>query len=274
MDVWRIFSRLKLSMALYQTPPWCLTAQQLTDFEPRYARQLVLENQVVQHALAEGLCATENEIRAAMTRLDERLSESHVTSRQLARLGLDARGMYQAMTHEVLLDNMLERVAQMAPTPTQEQVSYWYQEHQQQFLRPEQRDTSHILLTVDDDQADCRADQVAERISALHRHLQRHIDEFAQLAQRHSECPSALEGGNLGWISRGLLFPSLEQALFALPAAEMSDVVTSPMGLHILLCRAIRDAQPIPKEQALDQVRKQLGERMRQQYQRQWLQTL
>lgn len=274
MDVWRIYSRLKLSMALYQMPPWSLNAQQLTDFEPRYARQLVLESRVVERALAEGLCATEQDIRAAMDRLDERLNQCHVAPRQLARLGLDARGMYQAMTHEVLLDTMLVRVAHMAPTPTEDQVSRWYQEHQRQFLRPEQRDTQHILLTVDEDQADCHAEQVARRISELHRRLQRHIGEFAQLAQRHSECPSALEGGKLGWISRGLLFPSLEQALFALPSGGLSDVVTSPMGLHILLCRAIRDAAPIPKQQALDQVRKQLGERMRQQYQRQWLQTL
>ncbi len=274
MEVWRIFSRLKLSMALYQTPPWSLTAQQLTDFEPRYAKQLILEGRVVEHALAEGLCAAENDIRAAMANLDERLKQSHVAPRQLARLGLDARGMYQAMTHEVLLDNMLARVMQAAPTPTEDQVLRWYQEHQQQFLRPEQRDTSHILLTVDEDQADCHMEQVTARIAALHLRLVNHIDEFASLAKRHSECPSALEGGNLGWISRGLLFFPLEQALFDLPAGGISDIVTSEMGLHILLCRAIRLAAPIPREQALEQVRKQLGERMRQQYQRQWLNAL
>src|SRR5476649_2267133 len=133
MEVWRIFSRLKLSMALYQMPPWSLNAQQLTDFEPRYARQLVLESRVVEHALAAGLCAAEHDIRAAMANLDERLRQSHVAPRQVARLGLDARGIYQAMTHEVLLDNMLAQVTQAAPAPTDDQVSRWYLEHQRQF---------------------------------------------------------------------------------------------------------------------------------------------
>ncbi len=299
MELWRIFSRLKLSLALYQAPPWLLTAEQLADFEPRYARQLTLESRIEQQALAQGLSAAESDIQAAVAALDQRLNTAAVEPRQLARLGLDARGLYQAMTHEVLLDKMLARVAAQAPVPDDAEVARWYLAHQAKFLRPEQRECSHILLTVDDEQPGCRLEQARPRIEALHRLLhpssgkdsagehsvvahsivahsiiENPAAEFARLAQRHSECPTALDGGNLGWISRGLLYESLERVLFTLPAGRVSDIVTSPMGLHLLLCRAIRPAAPIPREHALATVRRRLQTRERQRYQRQWLNAL
>ncbi|WP_410014908.1 nitrogen fixation protein NifM [Sodalis sp. C49] len=274
METWQVFSRLKLALALYQTPPWLLTAEQLTEFEPRYARQLRLESRVVDQAGALGLRATENDIRAAVADLDRRLPDAALQPRQLAAIGLDARGLYEAMTHEVLLDKVLEHVAQQAPAPSAADVAQWYAAHRDNFMRPEQRACSHILLTVDEEQPGCQPDQAARRIAILHRRLRRDARDFAVLAQRHSQCPTALDGGNLGWVSRGLLYASLDETLFALPARHISDVVTSPMGLHILYCRDIRPAAPIPQDEAMNAVETRLRAKARQAYQRQWLETL
>ncbi|NDL62958.1 nitrogen fixation protein NifM [Acerihabitans arboris] len=274
MEKWQIFSRVKLSLALYQTPPWLLSAEVLTQFEPRYARQLRLESRVVAQAQALGLRATENEIRAAVADLDQRLDHAVLQPRQLAEMGLDARGLYQAMTHEVLLDKMLEQVAQQAPQPSGAEVAQWYAAHQDKFTRPEQRECSHILLTVDEEQPGCRPDQAARRIGILHRRLRRDARDFAQLALRHSECPTALDGGNLGWIGRGLLYEALDNVLFSLPMGDISDVVTSPMGLHILYCRDIRPAAPIPAAEAMAAVEARLRAESRRLFQRRWLETL
>ncbi len=274
MEKWQVFSRLKLALALYNTPPWLLTADRLAEFEPRYARQLLLESRIVARAAPLGLRATENDIRAVVADLDQRLQYAALQPRQLAAIGLDAKGLYQAMTHEVLLDKVLEHVAQQAPAPTPVEVAQWYADHRDKFMRPEQRECSHILLTVDEDQPGCEPDRAAQRIAVLHQSLRRDAGDFARLAQRHSECPTALDGGNLGWVSRGLLYASLDKILFNLPARHISDVVTSPMGLHILYCRDIRPAAPIPREEAMNAVETRLRAKARQDYQRQWLESL
>lgn len=271
MEKWQRFSRLKLSLALYQTPPWTLTPEQLTQFEPRYARQLRLESRVVAHAPAFALDVSEEELRQAVSALDQRLGQADLSTRWLTELGLDGKDLYQAMTHEVLLDKVLDRVAQDAPLPTQAEAAQWYAAHRDKFIRPEQRECSHILLTVDEEQPDCRPAQVTRRMADLHQRLSEDLSRFADVAKRHSQCPTALDGGNLGWVSRGLLYESLEQRLFTLAAGQLSDVVTSPMGLHILYCRDIRPAAPIPEADALANVNIQLRAKARQRFQRQWL---
>lgn len=129
----------------------------------------------------------------------------------------------------------------------------------------------HLLLVIDDTQVDCDRVTVTGRISALQRRLQIDPRRFHRLANRFSECPTAMDGGKIGWVGRGVLYPTLDMLLFSLDANDISPVVESPMGLHVLWCEAIRPAGELPKAQALAQIRQQWQEKLRQQYQRRWL---
>lgn len=105
--------------------------------------------------------------------------------------------------HHARLETAFAGIASQAPQPDPATVQAWYLRHQAQFIRPEQRLTRHLLLTVDgDDQA------VYSRIQALHGQIAASREAFAPLAQRHSHCPSALDGGLLGWIGRGCFIRS------------------------------------------------------------------
>ncbi len=274
MEYWQMFTRLTLSLSLYRNPPWQLTPEQLADFEQRYARHAMLESRIEEQAARWGISAAGSDIAAALDALDGRAADQPAWPLQLARLGLDRNGLCQAMSHQVLVEKTLAQVASQAPSPDERQVEAWYRQHQAQFVRPEQRCCSHILLTVDEDQPDCRPDQVRRRINAMHQRLCDDIGRFTHLAQRHSHCPTALDGGNLGWVSRGLLFESLDNVLFAMDRQRISDVVTSPIGLHILYCRDIRPAAALAPDEALAAIRRQFQDKMQRQHQRLWLQAL
>ncbi len=90
----------------------------------------------------------------------------------------------------------------------------------------------HILLRVP---SGADAKQKASARSKAEAALQesRAGKDFAELAKKYSEDPSAAQGGDVGWISPGQLPPSLDQAAFALKKGEVSGVLESPLGYHI-----------------------------------------
>jgi peptidyl-prolyl cis-trans isomerase C len=274
MEHWQVYTRLTLALSLYRQPPWQLTAEQTAEFERQFYRQVALESRIEEQAALWELSADESDILTALAALDSRVADQAEWPSHLQRTGLDRQGLYRAMRHQVVLEKTLERVGRLAPAPDEQQVAEWYRQHRDRFVRPEQRHSSHILLTVDEDQADCQPEHVRGRMAEIYKLLQDDSGRFASLAQQHSQCPTALDGGNLGWISRGLLYESLDDVLFVMPENSISEVIESPMGLHILYCREIRQATTLPAEQALASIRRQFQAKLQQQHQRLWLKTL
>jgi len=91
---------------------------------------------------------------------------------------------------------------------------------------------------------------------------------------KHSECPTALEGGYLGKLPRGQLFPELEEVAFCLQPGEVSDIVQSPLGYHILYCQAAHAAGPVTFREAEPKIREHLMKRRTRMCQKVWLTEL
>lgn len=96
---------------------------------------------------------------------------------------------------------------------------------------------SHILLMHEDSEdsssARSRMDAHAE-ISDLKRQLGEGAD-FAELARENSDCPSGAGGGDLGQFGRGMMVPEFEEAAFALKLGEVSDVIETDFGFHLIV---------------------------------------
>lgn len=140
-------------------------------------------------------------------------------------------------------------------------------EKQSRFTTPEQRRARHILI-----QTESEADEDAlARIQQLADKLKKGAD-FQALAKTSSDdTGSAEQGGDLGWVGRGVMVPEFEDALYALPQGKVSEPVKTPFGWHLILVDEIRDrqVQPIDSEEVqqslLTQYReKELAERFQQ----------
>ena len=82
-----------------------------------------------------------------------------------------------------------------------------------------------------------------QRLKGLQTSLQQHRAEFTELAQRHSECPTAMQNGLLGRIKPGQLYRELDAVLFQMEEGEISEILESPIGLHLLMCEQIHIAE-------------------------------
>ena len=97
---------------------------------------------------------------------------------------------------------------------------------------------------------------------------------FAEQAMKHSECPTAMQGGLLGKVPKGQLYPELDAVLFTMKAGEISEIVESPIGFHILYCEAVDQAGPVSFAEAKLKIKTKLEERRRRRCQRMWLNKL
>jgi peptidyl-prolyl cis-trans isomerase D len=130
---------------------------------------------------------------------------------------------------------------------TQADLQSYYDQHRDQYRVPEQVKVSHILIKTPLAGPDGKVDDkgVAEaqrRAEDLLKQLKSGA-KFETLAEKYSEDPgSAKQGGSLGWIGRGQTVPEFEKTAFSLPKGQMSDLVKSSYGFHIIRVDDKQDA--------------------------------
>jgi peptidyl-prolyl cis-trans isomerase D len=129
-----------------------------------------------------------------------------------------------------------------------------YEERIDEFVVPEQRRIRHILLTVPMDADDTSADAVKQRAAALRERILAGED-FSVVAQEASEDPaSAVAGGDLGLVGRGIMDPGFEKAAFELDVGTVSEPVRSRFGYHLIEVTEVQGGNVKPFEEVRDQL--------------------
>ena len=160
--------------------------------------------------------ATEKEFDAAMDRMD--LTEAAV--RQQIERGLAINTLVKT------------RIADKI-TISEEESRKFYDAKPELFKQPEEVKASHILIKVAPD-ADADKKSAAEKkIEKIQARLKKGED-FADLARESSEGPSASKGGDLGYFKRGSMVKPFEDAAFALEVNQVSDLVETRFGYHLI----------------------------------------
>lgn len=135
----------------------------------------------------------------------------------------------------VVDNNRAEAGLQVTP----DDLRSYYEQHRPQYNVPEQVKVSHILIKTPLPGADGKVDEkgtaeAQHRAEDLLKQLKGGA-KFEDLAKKYSEDPgSAKQGGALGWIGRGATVPEFEKASFSLPPGQLSDLVKSSYGFHII----------------------------------------
>jgi len=143
----------------------------------------------------------------------------------------------------------LEDIARQVSVPPAELQAY-YEQNKSSFAEPEQRRASHILLTVGEGGSAKDKEGARKLAQDLLAKARARPDDFGKLAQEYSKDPgSAAKGGDLGLFGRGMMVKPFEDAAFGLKAGEISDVVESEFGLHIIRVTEVKGGAIAPFEQ-------------------------
>jgi peptidyl-prolyl cis-trans isomerase D len=128
--------------------------------------------------------------------------------------------------------------------PAEDAVKAAYKANEARYKSPESRRASHILLKTGSDAETKAAKEKAEGILAQ---VKKAPADFAKLAKQHSQDPgSAEKGGDLDWFSRGAMVKAFEDAVFSMKDGEISELVRSDFGFHIIRVSGIRPERVKP----------------------------
>ena len=132
-------------------------------------------------------------------------------------------------------------------TLTEEEIQQYYEEHKAEFDKGKEVNASHILFQVARDADDETVAPVRAKAEDVLRQLMEGAD-FADMAKQYSEDTGTKEnGGNLGFFTKGQMVPEFENAAFSLASGEMSDLVRSQFGFHIIKVEEVREDDPYEK---------------------------
>ena len=129
-----------------------------------------------------------------------------------------------------------------------------FEDHRTEFVAPEERSMRHILFAVSSGASEEEVRAVKDKATDVLTRV-RAGGDFAELAKENSDDPgSAGNGGDLGWVEPGVMVPAFEQAAYALSKDQVSDLVRTDFGFHIIQVTDIRGGSDAGFAELRDQV--------------------
>jgi peptidyl-prolyl cis-trans isomerase D len=145
-------------------------------------------------------------------------------------------------------------------------IQQYYEQNKQRFADPEEHRASHILINVPAEASDADKTAAREKARKILEQVRSNPDKFAALAKEHSQDPGSAErGGDLGFFGRGDMVPPFEEAVFSLNQGQISDLVETDFGFHIIQVTDVKKPDVPPLAQVRDkiaaEIRNQLASR-------------
>jgi peptidyl-prolyl cis-trans isomerase SurA len=172
----------------------------------------------------------------------------------LSREGLSLEEYRSEVKKRILTTRYVEQLVRKRIKVNEEKLRNYYQQNRTHF-RPKNGGlvrVSDLFLAYPDDPEKALGD-VREKGEELLKRLQKGED-FAELARKYSQSSTASDGGDLGFLKLGEMLPQFQEAIAKLTTGQISGIIQTPKGLHILKLNEESGTQPPPFEEVKDQV--------------------
>ncbi len=166
----------------------------------------------------------------------------------LGQQRIDEAAFREQLKQGARVDLLIREAVKSVSDPTEDEIKKYYETHKDDFERGERVLAQHILVTPDGTEEASKAD-ARRKIDAIRERVESGTD-FGDEAAAHSMCPSGKEGGSLGWFARGMMVPEFDQVVFALKVGEVSDIVETQFGYHLIFKTEHEAAAPASYDDA------------------------
>lgn len=196
----------------------------------------------------------EDEVEARLKSMKKDVGGEPMFEELLAKQGVTLQQVIDGIRRGRRMDKLVEKITEGLDDPTEEEIEKHFDEHAEDYYRPERVQAQHILIKP-------AGDKLADRETAKSKlmELRNRIalgEEFSDMAESFSECPSGKKsGGSLGWFSRGMMIPEFDDAVFAMELNELSDIVETPIGFHLIRMTGYEEGGSVTVDEVSDRIR-------------------
>jgi peptidyl-prolyl cis-trans isomerase C len=224
------------------------------------AMDLLIEQElIIQAAESQGIEVTLEEVDAAFAEVSAPFDNPDEFTRRLETEGYTEESYREHLRRMIAASKYLDGIRADAATVSDEELETYYRDNEYRLTLPEEVRVRHILLSwkplgKPDDRA------------ALHEQMQailekaRAGEDFAELAKEYSDDSTRINGGDVGFFRRGKMVPAFEAAAFALQPGEISEIVETPFGLHIIRLEERKEAHLLPLDEIREKLRAHISE--------------
>jgi peptidyl-prolyl cis-trans isomerase C len=268
------YTLLRAALTLFKKKPDELQEAELEQAKIQAINEFKIENRILNAPEAGAVIISDKELQAAYQEIRDRYEDDASFFSDLKKNHLNQDSLRAALYRQCRVNVVMELIASRAPDVNEVEIGIYYHLHPEQFNRPELREACHIFISINPDYPENTRESAFSRMQDISVKLQKKPYKFAELALKHSECPTALQGGVLGLVPRGKLYPELDAVLFSIKAGEVSKIVESEIGFHLVMCKQIQKAETLSLQKAAPKIRQIMKDRSRLTCQRAWLSSL
>jgi peptidyl-prolyl cis-trans isomerase C len=227
--------------------------------------QLVALRLLSQESAAKKVAVPETEIDGQFNKVKGNFPNEQAFTAALAQRQMTPDKLKAEIRQQAQAMKLVQTEIEPTVSVTDADVNDFYTKNPDKFHEPEAVHVSHILIRTPDNADEAAKKKARAEAQGVLAQIKKGGD-FAALAKEHSQDPgSAANGGDLGFVPRGQTVPAFEQAAFALKDGQLSGVVESPFGCHIIKAIQHRAARTIPLAEVKPQVEQFLKQQQVQQ---------
>jgi len=243
------------------------------------SRRLILDR-LIEEKIVDQQCkkwAIKVSARDIDTAIEDVKRLNAVTDEQL-KMALMADGVSwedyrQELRNQIKRAKLASRVVRQEFTVDDQRLKRFYVQHIERFKEPDQIRASHILIMVPQDADDLLVEALRHKGETILERL-RLGEDFQALARLYSDDASAKNGGDLGFFKSGELLPEFERITLNLQPGQLSGLVRTKIGFHIIKVTEKREGAIIPYEEVMEKVKSRYIEEESQRLYKAWLQKV
>jgi peptidyl-prolyl cis-trans isomerase C len=206
---------------------------QLSEMRKRMLDNLIAYELLYQESKKKGVKVTNATVDEKVNELKKQYPDEAEFKKMLSSSGLTEADLKLHMKRGIAIEQLVDKEIVQKITVSDKETRDYYDSNLERFKQPEQVKASHILIKVDPETDKSEKAQARKQIETIQKKVKKGED-FEALAKEHSGCPSSAKGGDLGYFGRGQMVKPFEDAAFALKPGQVSDIVETRFGYHLI----------------------------------------
>ena len=199
----------------------------------RVLKQLVGSALLYQESKKEGIKVDEKAVDERLNQWKKRFPNEEAYKKALSKSNISEPQMKVDIKRGLTIERFIVKRFVDNTTIPEKEIKAYYESHSNLFKQPEQVRASHILIKVDPKAKESEKEDALKKIKEVQEKQKKGAD-FAKLAKEYSQGPSNAKGGDLGYFKRGQMVPAFEEVAFKLKPGEVSDIVETRFGYHLI----------------------------------------